>query len=213
MPLVPGQKRTLWALAVAVAASGGCSPSVLPDPRVAAADYARALERGDSDAVYDMLTSDAQREQGRAGVKKLVQGSKQELLRNARAVTGDKAKVEMQATLRFADGEEAELPVDHGAFRVGSAGTLPEGARTPSEALAALRQALARRSYAGILRVLSTETKSSLESDVRSLLEGLEQPETLDVKVTGDTAEVTIPGGHSVKLKRESGVWRVEDFD
>jgi len=24
---------------------------------------------------------------------------------------------------------------------------------------------------------------------------------------------VTVPGGHEVKLKREGGVWRVEDFD
>ncbi|MBX3200627.1 MAG: hypothetical protein KF894_20990 [Labilithrix sp.] len=41
---------------------------------------------------------------------------------------------------------------------------------------------------------------------------GLERPET-HVEVTGDGAVVTIPGGHSVKLKREGGVWRVDDFD
>jgi len=31
--------------------------------------------------------------------------------------------------------------------------------------------------------------------------------------VTGDAATVSVPGGHSVKLKREGGVWRVDDFD
>jgi hypothetical protein len=213
MPFSPGQKGTLFALVLAGFEAIGCTGRALPDPRAAADDYARALETGDSDAVYEMLTSDARREHGRRGVQKLLRGSKQELLRNARAVTGERSKVEMRATLRFADGEQAELPVDDGEFRVGSAGTLPEGARTPAEALSALRQALARRSYAGILRVLSTESKSSLENDVRSLVDGLDQPETLDVKISGDSAEVTIPGGHSVKLKREGGVWRVEDFD
>ena len=213
MPLAIGPKPALLMLAFAMLLPAGCAGHALPDPRVAAADYANALERGDSDAVYGMLTSDAQRQHGKDGVKKLMSESKQELLRTSRAVNDDKSKVEMNATVRFADGEQAELDVDDGAFRVGSAGTLPEGARTPAEALGALRQALARRSYAGILRVLSTETKSSMENDVRGLLEGLEQPETLDVKMSGDSAEVTIPGGHSVKLKRESGVWRVEDFD
>ena len=185
----------------------------MPDPRVAAEEYAQAVEKGDSSAVYELLTSDAQRRHGKQGVKKLAAESKNELLKNARAVSSGDSKVEMTATVRFADGEQAELEVQDGKFRVGSAGALPEGARTPAQALSELRQALARRSYSGILRVLSNESKSSLENDLRSLVEGLEQPETLDVRVVGDTADVQIPGGHSVKLKREAGIWRVEDFD
>ena len=41
----------------------------------------------------------------------------------------------------------------------------------------------------------------------------LERPETLHVTVTGDAAVVTVPIGHTVKLKRDGGVWRVDDFD
>jgi hypothetical protein len=191
----------------------GCGGGALPDPRAAAAQYADAVERGDSDAVYSMLTSDAKREYGKERVKGMVTGSKTEILRAARAAASAESRVEAYATVRFADGEQAELAVEEGKFRVGSAGALPLGARTPSQALAELRQAIARRSYPGILRVLSTESKSALENDMRSLVDGLEQPETLDVKITGDSAEVQVPGGHKVKLKREAGVWRVEDFD
>lgn len=190
-----------------------CGGNALPDPRVAAKEYADAVERGDSDAVYGMLTSDAKREYGREQVKTMIGGSQKEILRAARAASAPDSRVEALATVRFADGEQAELAVEEGKFRVGSAGALPLGARTPSQALAELRQALARRSYPGILRVLSTESKSALENDMRSLVDGLEQPETLDVKINGDNAEVQVPGGHKVKLKREGGVWRVEDFD
>jgi hypothetical protein len=190
-----------------------CGGNALPDPRVAAREYADAVERGDSDAVYGMLTSDAKREYGREHVKTMITGSQKEILRAARAAAAPEARVEALATVRYADGEQAELAVEEGKFKVGSAGALPLGARTPSQALAELRQALARRSYPGILRVLSTESKSALENDMRSLVDGLEQPETLDVKVNGDNAEVQVPGGHKVKLKREAGVWRVEDFD
>src|SRR5262245_49417063 len=134
-------------LLLGTVASVGCGGHSMPDPRTAADEYAQAVERGDSDAIYALLTSDAQRTHGKQGVKKLTSESKHELMRNAHAVSSGDSKVEMSATVRFADGEQAELPVQDGKFRVGSAGALPEGARTPAQALAELRQALARRSY------------------------------------------------------------------
>jgi hypothetical protein len=121
--------------------------------------------------------------------------------------------VEARARVRFADGEAATLDVEDGAFRVEAAYALPAGARTPADALAELRRVLARRSYAGLVRVLTERARSALEADLRSLVEGLESPEGLQVDVTGDTATAEVPGGHEVKLKREGGVWRVEDFD
>jgi hypothetical protein len=63
------------------------------------------------------------------------------------------------------------------------------------------------------MRVLTADTRSAAENDVRSLVRGLEHPDTLDIRVTGDTARVELPSGHSVTLKKEAGVWRVEDFD
>lgn len=205
-----------WRLAPLVVAAlglGGCSPSALPDPRGAAERYAAAVERGDTDGVYQLLTRDAQESYGREGTARLVKESQKELSQNARSIAREDAKLEATATLRYADGEQVELALEQGRFRIAGAGTLPTGARTPTQALADLRRALSRRSYAALLRVLSTESQSALEGDMRSLVDGLDQPETLDVQVKGDRAEVRIPGGHRVVLKRESGVWRVEDFD
>jgi hypothetical protein len=212
-----GSKRrhqeALFALGAVALCAAGCSRQALPDPRAAAARWAEAAERGDSEAMYGMLTVDARRTYGKDGTRRLVDANRKEIAEDARALASGKTEVEATATVRFADGEQAVLEVDEGEFKVGSAGALPSGARTPAQALSELRQALARRSYAGLMRVLSADTKNAIENDLRSLVTGLEQPETLDVKVTGDTAEVQVPGGHSVRLKRESGVWRIEDFD
>jgi hypothetical protein len=52
-----------------------------------------------------------------------------------------------------------------------------------------------------------------MENNMRSLVNGLEEPETLDIDVEGDRAEVELPDGHTVRLKREEGVWKIEDFD
>ena len=117
------------------------------------------------------------------------------------------------ARLRFADGEEAALDLRQGRYWVTSAGALPGGGRTPEEALEQLRHVLARRSYAGLMRVLSPATRAAVENDVRSFVDGLNEPATLPVQVSGDAAIVPVPGGHQIKLKREAGVWRVEDFD
>jgi hypothetical protein len=209
-----GRRSATTGLWVVLALSWlGCARPVLPDARAAAARWSEAAERGDADAMYEMLTEDARRTYGKDGTKQLVLANKKEIAGDARALASDNTEVEATATVRFADGEQAVLEVEEGTFKVGSAGALPSGARTPAQALSELRQALARRSYAGMMRVLSSDTKNAVENDLRSLVTGLEQPETLDVKVTGDTAEVQIPGGHSVRLKREGGVWRIEDFD
>jgi hypothetical protein len=185
----------------------------MPDPRDVARAYAQAAERGDADAIYGMMTEEAQRRYGRDGARKLVDGARNELKSHGQAVGSPAAQVRARATVRYEDGEDAELEIEDGRFRVGTAGALPAGARTPAQALAELRAALARRSYSALMRVLSSETRTAIENDLKTLVTGLEQPATLDIKVTGDKAEVQVPGGHIVKLKREDGVWRVEDFD
>lgn len=204
--------RAGWLFGAAIGLSA-CSRSSLPDPRVAAQAYARAAERGDAQAIYGMLTKEAQRTYGRAGTRQLVTDERAELRRAGRALASPNTTVRATARVRYSDGEVATLQIDNGRFRVASADALPAGARTPTEALAEFRKVLAERSYSGLMRVLTLEKRSSVNTDLRSLVMGLDQPETLDVKINGNTAEVRIPGGHLIKLKREEGVWRVDDFD
>lgn len=191
----------------------GCSERAVPDPRTAAVKYAQAASHGDSDAIYEMMTTSAQKARSRDDVKRMVAEQRGELAEQAKSLSAKDARVEAFARLRYEDGEEAQLELRDGRFWITSAGALPGGSRTPEQALDQLRRVLARRSYAGLMRVLSPSTRAAIEQDLRSLVSGLERPETLHVEVTGDTALVTIPGGHSVKLRREGGVWRVEDFD
>jgi hypothetical protein len=211
--LSSGRARTLGVSVLALALAPACAGRAVPDPKHAAAEYQNALEAGDANAVYALLSDSAKRTHGLEGTKKLVRDSRAELLEVAKAVTHPDAKIEASARVRYADGEEAELTLDGERFRVAAAGTLPTGARTPSQALSELRRALSRRSYSALMRVLTDESRGALDADMRSLVDGLEQPETVDVRVRGDEAEAILPGGHKVKLRRKAGIWRVEDFD
>jgi hypothetical protein len=191
----------------------GCASQRVPDPKVTARAYASAAQRGDAAAIYALLTPEGQRALGPAGTKQLVQESKSELGRTARAIQSSDARVEASAETRFSDGESATLVLENGRFYVDAASLLPARPRTPAQALSGLRRALARRSYPALMALMSSDSRGALESDVGALVSGLEHPETLDIQINGDAAEVQLPTGHRILLKREAGVWRVLDFD
>jgi hypothetical protein len=214
MRLLSARSMRLTVLIIVVAAlTAACTGGAVPDPRSAADEYAAAASRGDADAIYGMMTTSAQKSRSREDVRKLVNEQRGELAEQAKQVTAKDARVEATARLRYEDGEEAQLELRDGRFWITSSGALPGGSRTPEQALDQLRRVLARRSYAGLMRVLTPQTRAAIEQDLRSLVNGLERPETLHVQVTGDAATVTVAGGHTVKLKRDGGVWRVDDFD
>lgn len=209
-----GMSSLLLATCFVASAGTGCFYQQMPDPRVAAEQYADAAARGDADTIYEMLDEDARRALTREDVAKLVANQRKELADQAKAIRSKDTEVEAAARVRFADGEDAVLDLeDDGRFYVASADALPAGARTPIQALDQLRHVLARRSYQGLMRVLSSQTRSAMENDLRSLVEGLENPEELEVQQSGETATVSIPGGHMIRLRREAGTWRIDDID
>ncbi|MBK8256349.1 MAG: hypothetical protein IPK82_27230 [Polyangiaceae bacterium] len=193
--------------------AAGCAASTIPDPKEAVNAYAEAAAKGDSDAIYEMLSEKSKRGLSPDEVKKLVADERAELSDQAKAVTAPGVIIKARAKVRYGDGEDASLDLEGDEFRIAAADALPAGARTPQQALSQLRRVLARRSYAGLMQVLTPATRSAIEADLRSLVKGLEEPEALNIDQTGDSATVQIPGGHKVKLKREGGVWRVDDFD
>jgi hypothetical protein len=194
-------------------ATTACAAGSIPDPKDTLRAYQEAAQKGDSRAIYEMLSEKSRQSWRPADVERIVGDEKAELATLAKAVGEPGAVVRASARVRYRDGENATLDLEDNAFRISSADALPAAARTPREALEQLRRALARRSYAALLRVLSPSTQSAIESDVRALVEGLKEPDGLDVQVSGDAASVQIQGGHSVKLRRDGGVWKVEDFD
>ncbi|WP_437522212.1 hypothetical protein WME79_30950 [Sorangium sp. So ce726] len=216
LPRLPRSPRLPLPLLSLLPLSGlACASSSLPDPKEAVQVYADAAARGDADAIYGMLSDKSRTAMSRDEVRRRVAEARAELAEQARSVTAPGVVVKTRARVRYPDGEIATLELDERehAFRISAADALPAGGRTPEQALEQLRRVLARRSYAGLLRVLTPATRAAIESDLRSLVEGLAQPEGLEVRIAGDSATVQIPGGHEVKLRREAGVWRVEDFD
>lgn len=190
-----------------------CGPRPIPDPRVAAQQWADAVERGDGAAAYELLTAEARRAQGRKGVAELLARHREELKAAAQATASRQARLETLAELSLPHDSAAKIVVEDGQFRVAAAGAFPAAASTPLDALRELREVLARRSFSGLLRVLSRETALALSDGVEELVGALDEPSALEIAVDGRRAIARLPGGHQVELVREDGVWRVKDFD
>ncbi len=202
----------LPAFGIALFALSACSSATIPSPEEAARSYAEAAASGDAQAIYGMMTEEARAAYGRNGVERAMADAKKELAARGKEFSEKPLESEARALLVYDDGETAVLSLDTDGFRVSAAGALPAGATTPQQALGELRRALSRRSYALLLGVLSDGSKARFEERLRSLVEALEDPSSTRVEVIGDRATVRLERGHQVTLRREQGVWRVEDF-
>jgi hypothetical protein len=190
-----------------------CASQALPDPREAARRWVAAVEAGDESAAYALLRETARRAHGRQGVARLLSSERPELLALGRAAAADNAALETSADVDFGNDRRARVVLEGGRFRVAAAGALPVGAATPRDALRELRDVLARRSVAGLLRVLTRESAESLDTGLSKLVEALAEPASVELDVEGRRATAQLPGGHTVTLEREDGIWHVKDFD
>ena len=148
-----------------VLALSACTTSAIPDPKDAVKAYADAAAKGDASAIYGMMSEKSRRSLSEGEVKRVVADERAELADQAKALSSPGIVVKARARVRYADGEDASLELEQGGFRITAADALPAGARTPAQALEQLRRVLARRSYAGLMRVLSPTTRAAIESD------------------------------------------------
>ncbi len=194
-------------------AAGCASSTLVPRPEDAVSRYLAAVRVQDADALYGLLSPDSRRALSRADVARLLAEQKDELSQHAAALSGPGQVVTTHARIRYGDGEIVSVKMSHGAFVIDAATGLPASARTPVQALSQLRAVLARRSFGGLMRVLSARTRALIEAEFRSLVEGLNEPESLTIDVGSDVATVVLTGGHRVRLRREDGAWHVDDID
>ena len=204
---------TLCAVATCAAILSGCGGSALPSPQPTIDAYISATKRGDHAALHALLSERDRVRLSGSDVATLLKENAEELRSESTKFGGQSTIAEAKAEITFEDGESVTLDFERGLFQIGTAGTLPGGGATPSQAIAELRRALSRRSYPALLRALSPRARRIMEDLLQSIATSLAHPETLPIVETNDTAEVRVPGGHYVKLRREGTEWHVEYFE
>lgn len=190
-----------------------CASRQVPDPRATVRLWSDALERGDSNSVYALLNDSSQQALGREGVTEVLTRDRRELLQEARAVSADNARLETVARVSFEGDRSALLVLEDGQFKLAAAAALPTRADSPEDALRELRDVLERRSFAGLLRVLTADASQTLSAHLEGVIDALGDSGTVQIEVDGRRATARLPGGHTVTMEREDGAWRIRDFD
>jgi hypothetical protein len=202
-----------WSLLVLLGATHvGCATARSATPEAALQAWRAAVTKGDGAGAARLLSSRAKRHYAADEVARAIREPE------IRALARDAASArDVAATARIPtdEGEDAVLEWQGGRYAVAAGTGLPGGSPTTDGALLQLRRALSRRSYAQLLLSATTGLRDSLESKWSSLVRGLAQPNALTVRPTkssgGESVDVEVPGGHLVRLKREGGLWRIDD--
>ncbi len=175
--------------------------------------WADAAERGDSEALHGMLTRRSAATMSRDAVAATVGSAKAELQEQAKQLREAK-DVAAIATLRWDDGTEATLVLEKGRFRVQSAVLMPGGGSRPEEAVAGFRDALHRRSYPALLRMLSPGLRAAVEAQLKGLESAIGDPAKLAIPPdAGDELEIKLENGHKLRLKRVDKTWYIDNFE
>lgn len=206
-------KAPLFAVSLSVCTMACATTQRIPDPRAAADAWADAAERGDAEALHGMLTKRSAATLSKADVAATVGSAKAELKDQAREIRETK-EITAVAILRWEDGTEASLVLEKGQFRVQSALLMPGGGSRPEEAIAGFRDALHRRSYPALLRMLSPALRAAVEAQLKGLEKSIGDPEKLPIPPdAGDEIEIKLENGHKLRLKRIDKTWYIDNFE
>lgn len=208
-----GAKTAPRAFLVIASLAGCASTQSVPDPRAAAMAWADAADRGDADALHGMLTKRSAATISKADVVATVASAKAELKDQAKELRETK-EVTAVALLRWDDGTEASLVLEKGRFRVKGAVLMPGGGSRPEEAIGGFRDALHRRSYPALLRMLSPGLRAAVEAQLKGLEKAIGDPEKLPIPPdAGDEIEIKLENGHKLRLKRIDKTWYIDNFE
>lgn len=202
-------------LALSLLTVAACAKtSSIPDPRAAAEAWADAAERGDADTLHGMLSKRSKATVSRAEVAATVASAKGELKDQAKEIREAKGKISAVAVVQWDDGTEASLVLENGRFTVKSAMLMPGGGASPAEAVAGFRDALRRRSYPALLRMLTPALRATVEAQLRGLEKSIGDPNKLPYPSdSGDEVEIKLENGHKLRLKRVDKTWYIENFE
>lgn len=212
--------------ALAAAACGGCGGARAEDPGSVLRAYGRALQDGQADEAYRLLSDESRRGTSLEAFRRMVKDNPEEVREMGRALQRPTTPPVVTALLTAPSGQELRLVLEGGRWRVDATAVDLYAQDTPRHAVAAFVRALERKRYDVLLRFVPDGHKEGLDAaklktawegddkeEMAQVLSALKQAlPSASIEETGERA--TLPyGAGTLQLVREHGVWKIEDFD
>jgi hypothetical protein len=216
-------KAAILALSLAC---GACVSSKAEDPHSVLRAYSRALEEGRAEDAYRMLSEEARRGISLEAFRRMVKDNPEEVREIARALARPTALPVVTATVTSANGQELELVLENGRWKVEATAIDLYAQDTPRHAIQGFLRAVERKRYDVVLKYVPDSHKEGLDAaKLKAAWEGHDKEEieqvvsalrqalpTATIEETGERATMAYGAG-TMQLVRERGLWKIEDFD
>lgn len=220
-----GRSRVSFVLALALACAA-CGASRAEDPHSVLRAYSVALEEGRAEDAYRMLSEEARRGTSLEAFKRMVKDNPEEVREIAKALARPTATPVVTATVTSANGQELDLVLENGQWKVEATAIDLYAQDTPRHAVQGFLRAVERKRYDVVLKYVPDSHKEGLDpTKLRTAWEGHDKEEiqrvvaelkralpTATIEETGDRATLAYGAG-TMQLVRERGLWKIEDFD
>lgn len=204
---------------------GGCLGRS-EDPHSVLNDYARALDEARSDDAYRMLSEEARRGISLEAFRRMVKDNPEEVREIAKSLARPTASPVVTATVTSATGQELQLVLEKGKWKVEATAIDLYAQDTPRHAVQGFVRAVERKRYDVVLKYVPDAHKEGLDATkLRGAWEGHDKDEidqvvaslkqalpSATIEETGDRATMAYSQG-TMQLVRERGLWKIEDFD
>jgi hypothetical protein len=190
----------------------GCCAESLPEPETALRTWAAQLET-EAPPAMELASKAALSRFGRMGVEARLTSERSELVALLRESTAVGATVTLRVHWRLKDGRTLSFSrAGAGSWTLEAPPGL-RGAPTTVEDFAREWGALMVQSdFSALTGLLVDKQRDQLEAMRSALAEELKEFSACEVKEQGDTAVISTPRGYVLRLRRQGGVWRLEEL-
>ncbi len=207
----------VMAVALAIGCGGGSR-----GPSSTLQAYAGALDRGDWNAAYDLMSESFRTKVSRQEFNRSMAESRAEVRETSRRLRGP-SHVEMSAELRVGLGDTIRLVHEGGRWRVASNPIAFYSHASPQDALRSFVRAYRLKRWEVMLgfvpdsyrekMTVETLRKQFADDEVASMMNMLEANLDARIEDKGNTARMAYGDRYEVKFVREDGLWKIEDLD
>lgn len=207
---------------------GACASATPPpeSPSETLRAYSAALEAGDAQRAYALLSDEARKNLPFEAFERMVKENHEELRDIAAALRRPAYPPRVSATVTTKDGQQLEMLYEDGRWKVAGSAIDLYSQKTPLDAVHAFIRAYENKRYDILLRFVPEEQRQGLTVEkLKEAFEGEQREEvemltqtlraelpTARVELLGDRATMAYGAAGTLELVREHGAWRIEEF-
>jgi hypothetical protein len=216
--------RVALLAALVLLACGACVHHDTTRPLGAVDAYVAALEVGDYDKAYDLMSDAYKREHTREEFIRTLRQSPSDVRETTRRLKGGHRQVSVTAVYVYDDlRDEMHLVEEGGAWKIASDPLDFYPQDSPRACLRSFLRAVELRRYDVLVRLVPKDYAMT-EEQVKAQFEGDKKQEIADlvarlrgaidspIQVEGDKARLLYGDRNEVAFMKEDGLWKIEDF-